>query len=266
MGDALCSSNYFSVTNLAPGYSIHHWNGSNVTFPNGNTSNPVLVSPGSQGGAWVQAVINTGAGLYTMPQESFWVGVPDYTQLGIELQNGYLTACDYTSGTAKYLGTAWPEIDAYEWYMPNASNWTIEEEAFSGIDNKYVEIYYWEDPAPSQEDIYIRAHNSCGWSDWKHTIWSVTDNCGGLLMVLSPNPATGETTLTIQSSSKEKKVDINEEWELEVFDQTQALKAKTSKLKGNCTTIQTSNWKDGVYVVRAKIGDKLITGKLVVKH
>ncbi len=73
----LCSTTYFSVTNLAPGYTIHHWAGDNVSFPNGNTGNPVQVAPGSAGNGYVQAVISTGGGNYTMARSEFWVDEPD---------------------------------------------------------------------------------------------------------------------------------------------------------------------------------------------
>ncbi len=90
-------------------------------------------------------------------------------------------------------------------------------------------------------------------------------DCGGYYMMFSPNPTTGETTLTIESTSEEKTVDENAEWELEIYSPTQTLKEKRTKLKGKSTTIQTQSWEEGVYVVRVKYKDEILTGKLVVK-
>jgi len=93
-------------------------------------------------------------------------------------------------------------------------------------------------------------------------------------MMISPNPTTGETTLSIESKTEELGLksaslepvfDENTEWELEIYSPAQALKEKRTKLKGNSTTIQTQSWKEGVYVVRVKYKDEILTGKLVVK-
>lgn len=89
-------------------------------------------------------------------------------------------------------------------------------------------------------------------------------------LVITPNPTTGETTLSIESSNTEKTLDENTEWELEIYDQNQMLKEKKTKLRGKEHKIQTSGWKEGVYMVRVKFQPKnkpveLITGKLVVK-
>lgn len=61
-------------------------------------------------------------------------------------------------------------------------------------------------------------------------------------------------------------------WELKYLvnlilnNKRNVLKAKTSKLKENSTIIKTSGWRDGLYIVRAKIGNKIIREQLVVKH
>lgn len=84
-------------------------------------------------------------------------------------------------------------------------------------------------------------------------------------LLLSPNPSTDETTVSIESGTEENAA-IASGWDMEVFDQSQLLKIKKTKLKARTTTLNTSGWKDGVYIVRAKIGDEVITEKLIVKH
>jgi hypothetical protein len=59
--------------------------------------------------------------------------------------------------------------------------------------------------------------------------------------------------------------DETDEWELEVYSETQLLKDKKTNLKGSTTIIQTAGWKEGVYFVLAKYKDEILTGKLVVK-
>ena len=90
-------------------------------------------------------------------------------------------------------------------------------------------------------------------------------NCGTYVMAFSPNPSTNETTLLL-SAYGEKIVYENSQWELEVFDQQKGLKEKRIKIKGKQININTSNWKDGIYLVRIKIGEEIISEKLVIKH
>ncbi|MDO9612935.1 MAG: T9SS type A sorting domain-containing protein, partial [Bacteroidota bacterium] len=90
--------------------------------------------------------------------------------------------------------------------------------------------------------------------------------CGGYYaMSLSPNPSSGETTLTIEPTSEDVIFDENTEWEVEIFDQRQMLKEKRLKLKGRDQRIQTSGWKSGIYIVRVKYKDENLQAKLVVK-
>uniref|UniRef100_UPI003217C907 M4 family metallopeptidase n=1 Tax=uncultured Draconibacterium sp. TaxID=1573823 RepID=UPI003217C907 len=95
------------------------------------------------------------------------------------------------------------------------------------------------------------------------------------VLTFSPNPTVGETTISIEqgsandtslkSASTETTFNENAEWDLEVYDSMQSLKLKKQKQKGKSITINTQSWKEGVYMVRVKYKDDIITGKLVVK-
>ncbi len=85
-------------------------------------------------------------------------------------------------------------------------------------------------------------------------------------LIITPNPTTGETTLSIESATEETQFDINEEWDLEIYNNNQTLKEKKTKLKGNEYHLNTSGWKDGVYMVRVNYKNEILTGKLVVKR
>ena len=258
LGDVLCESTYVSVVNSAPGFSVDHWIGNNVTFPNGNTSNPVLVSPGTQGNAWVQAIINTGSGLYTMYQKNFWIGAPSISQFDISNPNppfnnllepgmyNQLIANDY----ANQSGTTYWEWDCGGWPHYDVT----QTKHITNVDVPYYFTY---------QDIKVRLYNICGTpSQWYTERFYPY---GGYLLVFSPNPATNETVLSIESTSTEKVFDETTEWELEVYSETQLLKEKKTKLKGKNTTLQTAGWQDGVYMVRVKYKEELLTGKLMVK-
>ncbi|NQU86485.1 MAG: family 16 glycosylhydrolase [Mariniphaga sp.] len=99
-------------------------------------------------------------------------------------------------------------------------------------------------------------------------------NCGYYYMTFTPNPTTSETTVEIlKGNEKEKKVmsseDLQElqnlEWEFDVYDQSQILKASNKKIKGNKHKLKVNGWKKGVYFIRAKIKDEIVFGKLIVE-
>jgi hypothetical protein len=52
---------------------------------------------------------------------------------------------------------------------------------------------------------------------------------------------------------------------MEIYSPMQALKTKKTRLKGKSTTIQTAGWTEGVYTVRVKYKDEILTGKLIVR-
>ncbi|AHW61623.1 hypothetical protein FH5T_05260 [Draconibacterium orientale] len=95
------------------------------------------------------------------------------------------------------------------------------------------------------------------------------------VLIVSPNPTSGETTVSIEpevtkdeflkSTSTETTLDENTEWDIEVYDNMQSLKLKKQKLKGKSTRIGTQSWKEGVYMVRVKYNGEILTGKLIVK-
>ena len=96
-----------------------------------------------------------------------------------------------------------------------------------------------------------------------------------MMLTFSPNPTTGETTLSIEQSEPEQTVlksasageafDSKAEWDMEIYSPAQVLKEKKTKLKGKSTTIQTNGWMEGFYNVRVKYKDQVLTGKLIVK-
>lgn len=96
----------------------------------------------------------------------------------------------------------------------------------------------------------------------------------GYSLLVSPNPASGETTVSIKESLSEGEslksgitetgFDYDEEWEMEVYDNLQNQKLKVDKVKGKSTTIQTYDWKEGVYIIRVKYKNEILQEKLVI--
>jgi len=175
---------------------------------------------------------------------------------------------DFCYGTANECQAVHPagdaDIDDWDWRVTGGTVYPY------GADYQYATIY------PTNSSTFmveIRAHNSCGWTDWAR-MWTNVITCRSYYLAITPNPSSGETTIsielgkpeesTLESASTEDIFDDTVEWELEVFDQLY-LKEKITSLKGQTTQIYTSGWKEGIYMLRAKYKDEVITGKLVVQ-
>lgn len=144
---------------------------------------------------------------------------------------------------------------SYNWYIDGVMNNT-----YHGC----LAVFNRKDPLCGTEyDIQVEAVNPCGLSE--KTFMPVFEPDCFYRLQLSPNPTTTESTVELVSVSGAA-IDLNTEWELEIYDSMQGMKEKKTNLKTVQTKVNTSSWKDGVYIVRAKIGEKMVSDKLVVKH
>lgn len=120
--------------------------------------------------------------------------------------------------------------------------------------------------APGTGNFYVTVQNTCGTSPTGGGTVNVVSGGGGqMMLVMTPNPTTGETTLSIETDDDMNAFDETVEWDLEVYDQSQSLKEKKNRLKGKSSTIQTAGWKEGIYAVRVKYKDRILQEKLVVQ-
>ncbi len=245
-----------SVSNSPPVDSIIWTPGPYLTVYSGqNTNHPVIKATGS-GSSWVRVRLVNDCGSITLPQKTVWAGVPG---MPITSPSGYPTlevslgafqpvslfrTPGFTGGTIHWWSTGSIEPSG------STSSTTCTFEA--------VEL--------GTGNFYVTVANTCpGVSPTGGGTVNVVSGGGGQMkIILSPNPSTDETLLSIESNNDEP-IDLNAEWKLEVYDNAQTLKEKKTNLKGNSATLQTAGWKEGVYVVRVKYMDEILTGKLVVK-
>ncbi len=267
----VCTSNTtFTLTGETSGLTID-WdcNTSVLTQVGGDNGSSYIVKSkylSTSGEGWVRVNIITDCGDTITRQRTVWAGKPNPNNIeffsdpwGLEHE---LSTCETVSGEAEHPYESM--ISAYQWDIPNASDWEITEEYSGGSsDYKYVEIDYWEDPAPSQELVRVRATNSCGTSSWKSIYWDVDDCGGGWYMSFTPNPANNETTLELKTENIAKYTE-GDEWEMEIYSQQQVLIKKATKLKDNKHIINTTGWKEGIYFVRVKINNNVYSGKFIV--
>jgi bacillolysin len=249
----------FSVSNVPAGASITWSQSGNINRISAQGSNPCTFASSYSGTGSIEATITNGCETATLPSKTIWAGVPDpdMLDLGSTIAPGghALYYGDNILVVSNGLGTQ--GMDEYIWDMDfNYSNFTESGNA--------VEVYdVYDINGNDHTSISIKAHNTCGWSDFSSgidfTIYSE------YFMSISPNPTTNETTIAIESSSKDSKVNVNEGWDLEIYSSDMLLKEKEGKLKSNEYKLNTANWKEGVYILKAKYKDKVLQGKLVVK-
>ena len=252
----------FSIPNLPNGASISWSTSNNISRSSSQGSNPCTFTASSSDEGWVQATITTGCGNITLPRKNVWVG--NILPLGLHLT-------DRTTGLPHYQfcnGQANPVkavhldgeafIDEWDWDVTGGYVYYNNPNG----DNSEVTIY----PTSSSFNVKLNAHNGCGWSGWAD-MGVATVSCFSYILSFSPNPSTLETTISIEpASAKTKNTEALPEWDLEVYNQGQQLKARTQKIKGRQTVLNTSGWKEGVYIVRAKVNGEVLTDKLVVKE
>ncbi|HKJ40946.1 MAG TPA: T9SS type A sorting domain-containing protein [Sunxiuqinia sp.] len=283
----VCSSGAtYTVVDLPPVDSIIWSCGSNLAISSGQNTGSCTFIPTGSGTSSISVRLVTDCGDITLPQKSVWAGLTaSFT--------GNTTILAGGSGT--YTGTASCGYSPYQyrWWLrkegtgegaylvatgnplvltsvPHTSQ-TLSQEASSSdpiIMQPYQRTYF---------NLYMVAIDNNGntytTSEKQITAYGNVDliafspyamAANSTILNILPNPTNGQTT--IELSSEDVQVEnVSNEWDLEVYDQGQQLKAKKTKIKGKSTTLNTSGWKEGVYVVRAEYNGQILTEKLVVK-
>lgn len=276
--DVVCYSNStFTATNPPAGSTISWTTSSNLSvISGGTTTTPTIRAKysSSQGEGWIQANY-TSNGYYTPGSRiDVWVGKPilnvdDYSFTNDIGEEGYF--CTTHDNNNFDVQTDGQSIDRYEIKLTNLSETQTYKQFITTTGTGSLDL------PQLNEGFYLfwaRADNDCGWSDWCETEIEYMD-CGQMMMLFTPNPTVEETTLsivpetyenaTLKSASTESTFDYDAEWEVEVYSAMQKLQFKKTKIKGtNKTLINTQSWKEGVYMVRVKYKDEVLSGKLVV--
>lgn len=247
----VCSNgSTFSISNL-PSFDSIIWSvGPNLSVYSGQNTNSPTIKATANGSSWVSARLVTACGNISFPQNEVWAGAPVIT---------FISGPTYTPNNEWATYYAQPNNSLmgatdYFWAIspPNGNviydyGWTADIAFYNSGDYQLV----------------VRAfNNQCGWGDYAITGITVYDS---QYLSFSPNPTTDETTLSIENTSTEATFDEATAWEMEIYDPLQNLKEKKTNLKGKEYKLYTSEWKEGIYIVRVKCKDKILTGKLVVK-
>jgi hypothetical protein len=246
------SGSTFTVNNVPAGCTVN-WGKSDNISVSSTTGNPKVFTASGTGTGWVQAtIISTTCGSVTLPRKDVWVG--SYSSGNYPITGPSSAPC------RQYVYYSIPTlagVTSINWIWP--SGWTY----VSGQNTPNLALQ--TGTTGSGGTVAVQATNSCGPSGSYATKYTTVTGICGYSLLVSPNPSNDVATVELLSTEPETQASLVE-WELEVYDQLQVQKIKTPKQKGKTYQLNTQGWKDGVYIILAKVGDEIISEKLVVKH
>lgn len=260
----VCSSNETYSISLPISTSVAWSKGFYLDQVGGNTSSTYVVNASTTSvsySSWVRATIKNSQDQTCMVwTKDVGVNGPMSEEISLNLCNSSGTPVPYMCPDTYYHiyinNDGGCSLSDYSWSIP--AGW----DSMYQYDNM-ISVYTNSYPGGMIE-VYA---TTCCQPNTKVIIdYLASGYCGGYYsMSFMPNPTSSETTVLIEPTSEDINFDENEEWELEVYNQSQVLKEKKTKLKGKETKIQTAGWKEGIYFIRVKYKDEYIEGKLVVK-
>lgn len=268
VSDFICS-NYgtasLDVDSMATGVSWSLQPSNFFQTTSGTGKNPNITAYSSANGqATITYTFYMPSGEQFTASKDFWVGQPDYyvrvTFPGggpVPTNNyGEPTACpntDYVFSIQNNLNECL--ASEHSWQVPQS--WTVN------YNNGYeISINTNDD---TYNTIYVDAKNCCYDDISLSLCLEYSENCGFYKLSFAPNPSTYETTMTIESVKTTQEFNESLFWNMKIYDLTQALIVMKSKLKGKDLKINTSGWKEGVYLVHVNYNGNDIKGKLSVK-
>ena len=245
----VCSSSAsFTVNNLPSGATIVWNQGPYLTRTSEQGSNPCTFTSTGSGSSWVRATLITDCGNVPLTDKAVWAGTPVISSVsGPAYTPNNQWAAYYAQPNNPAMGAS-----DYSWTLNPLNGNSVYDNGWNADIAFYNSGNY---------QLVVRGQNTCGWGNYTVTGIEVYDSEG---LSIFPNPASGEVTLTIETSD-EKELPVSG-WDLEIYAPNMMLKEKKTSLKDNKTIINTSGWQEGIYMVRVKYGESLITGKLVVKR
>jgi hypothetical protein len=259
----VCSSGAtYSINNL-PAEDTIIWNtSSNIALASPQGSNPcTFTANNSNNEGIIGAQIIVCGDTITLPDMQVRTGINnnDFSFEVWDLEGRLITTeygldilCSNTTYNLYVINNGECETTSYTWQIPS---WWTQLDA----NENWIRFNTNSDPSGA---VWVNAINCCGDESFLITgDFARAYYCYNLSF--TPNPAIDETTLEVLDDSG---IQADLAWDVEIYDQLQILKLKTDKAKKSNFKINTSSWKDGVYIVRVNLGKEIISGKLVVQH
>ncbi len=216
----------------------------------GTTSYRIKAKSGA-GNAYLQLQITTPSGeVATSDYKYVWVGVPILNVSGPGNGYTYHTYTFYANPNSNSIPSS------YTWILnPLNGNYVYNYGSYADI-AFYNTGYY---------QVISRAQNTCGTGEYS---WKGISISSGKSYTLSPNPASGNVTITVSDSDSYQSNDINMQlttYTVSIFNFYGILQSSVKKT-GTNFTIPVGNLKEGSYIVRINNGTETKSLTLMIKH
>lgn len=182
----------FTIDNLPDVDSLIWETGPYLTVYSGqNTNSPVIKATGS-GNSWVSARLVNDCDSITLPQKSVWAGPLSSAKFDFFNVDAYGRNILFEGMTNQLIANDYAYqsgLIEWEWDYGGWNHWEVST-------TKHISFV--DVPSFSYRDIRVRAENLCGASAW----YTERFYPGSYYSLnFTPNPATGETTLSVESVS-----------------------------------------------------------------
>ncbi len=225
----------FTLHNIPSGNTFTWTSSSNLSTSN-PTANPCTFVSTGNGSGWVKATLSTDC-YETIVSFDVWSGAPVISS--IDGPQG--APNNYWAYYSAELESSLSAPTDYNWILSPLNGNYVYEHGANGI-NVNCDILF---SSTGNYQLIVQAQNTCSAPGFGPYYVRGIYVYNSYYIMISPNPTTGETTLSIESNTEESGLksastepvfDENAEWELEIYSPNQALKEKRTKLKGKNNT------------------------------
>lgn len=260
----------FELMNVVagPGVTIN-WSvdPTNLTSPysgSGLVANIAAVSTSSKGTAKIAYSVSGDCPAFSK-EKSFIVGTPLIEANTIKIYNGIGEQGYWcTDVIGNDFSFSYPYLyDYFEVRLYNFDGTELLTE-FTIIGTEGTMNAY---PSAGFYSLWIRAVNQCGAAtDWAKQVVefkSCSLDGGFSTLSVSPNPASQETNISIVDKENIKS-DQFELWDIQIYDKDQRLIFERKNIERKVITVNTRQFKDDIYFIRAYYKGEIIESKLMV--
>ncbi|HLU93626.1 MAG TPA: M43 family zinc metalloprotease [Membranihabitans sp.] len=272
--DIICQGSGYNLTlNEVPTGNTVEWE----TIPAGlfstssGTGTVASLSANSSytsGSGQIRFTIENTCGHTALYSKDIQVGPPHSDDINIiqigQFYPGGTEICADQSNNAIALWDGEGAITEYSWYTGNWSiqNYPLYPDYTDPMQSVLISAFTtpYDDPV----GIQVRAKNTCGWGTYGEPVILDAIDCSGYRIVLSPNPASTEVTVSIKDEKGIAPQNIEAHYEVNIVN-TEGKLAYHSTKTAHKFSISLAGLEPGIYIVRVSEVNKVYSGILRVE-
>lgn len=256
---SVCNSNTtFNLVNAPSGFAVSWQVSSNLQIISSTNTQVVIKASSStaSGSGYVKAVISG----YQITKN---VNVGTYLPLDLRLRD---PNTNYPVYVICYLQSTTVKATHDDGFVPDSWQWSVSGASVSypyGSSGSLATLH----PYSYNIIVKVKAHNSCGWSDWADVSPDVMP-CGSMYFTVSPNPAQSEITINKSSNETDNSEDNDmvqySSIEIELYEMNGNKINHINFSKNDHMKINVSALKKGIYFLKIIAGDIQETHQVII--